>query len=104
MPGSNSNDYTQEFKIDAALGWRRFADLGRATADERGWVIDVLRCVRAIGLREFSLREFYDRFESDLAALHPDNRNVEPKIRQQLQVLRDRGVVRFLGRGRYVAK
>lgn len=85
-------------------GWRRFADLGRARAEERGWVVDVLRCVRAMGPREFTLREFYGLHESGLAALHPQNRNVEPKIRQQFQVLRDRGVLRFLGRGRYLAK
>ena len=34
-------------------------------------------------------------------ALHPDNRHVRDKIRQQLQVLRDLGLVEFLGRGRY---
>ena len=33
--------------------------------------------------------------------LHPDNRHVLDKIRQQLQVLRDMGFVEFLGRGRY---
>ena len=33
--------------------------------------------------------------------LHPDNRHVRDKIRQQLQVLHDLGFVEFLGRGRY---
>jgi len=85
-------------------GWRRFADLRQAKAVERGWVVDVLRRVRGQGTREFTLREFYALHAKELAALHPENRNVEPKIRQQLQVLRDRGVLRFLGRGRYVAQ
>jgi Dam-replacing HTH domain len=40
-------------------------------------------------------------FEPRLAALYPGNNNVRPKIRQQLQVLRDRGWLEFLGRGRY---
>ncbi len=31
--------------------------------------------------------------------LHPENRYVRPKIRQQLQILRDLGFVEFLGRG-----
>jgi len=87
---------------EVRLGWERFAYLAKAKADERGWTVDVLRCVREMGAREFALREFYDLFEEELAARHPANRNVEPKIRQQLQVLRDRGIVRFLGRGRYV--
>jgi hypothetical protein len=33
--------------------------------------------------------------------LHPDNRQVLDRIRQQLQVLRHLGFVEFLGRGRY---
>jgi hypothetical protein len=33
--------------------------------------------------------------------LYPGNRNVRPKIRQQLQMLRDRGWLEFTGRGRY---
>jgi type II restriction enzyme len=31
--------------------------------------------------------------EKHLSALHPDNKNVRPKIRQQLQVLRDLGLL-----------
>jgi type II restriction enzyme len=60
--------------------------------------------VRALGGREFTLKDFYAVFEQELAAQHPNNRNVQPKIRQQLQVLRNRGIVRFLGGGRYVAE
>jgi type II restriction enzyme len=85
-------------------GWGVFADLARAKAEARGWTIDVLRCVRALGGREFTLKDFYAVFEQELAAQHPNNRNVQPKIRQQLQVLRNRGIVRFLGGGRYVAE
>ncbi|MDP2338357.1 MAG: hypothetical protein Q8N05_18280 [Bacteroidota bacterium] len=33
--------------------------------------------------------------EARLAALYPGNNNVRPKIRQQLQVLRDRGWLAF---------
>ena len=40
-------------------------------------------------------------FEPRLSALCPGNNNVRPKIRQQLQVLRDQGVLEFLGRGNY---
>ena len=39
--------------------------------------------------------------EAALAALYPGNNNVRPKIRQQLQVLRDRGWLAFNGRGTY---
>jgi hypothetical protein len=37
----------------------------------------------------------------DLMRLHPANRNVQAKIRQQLQVLRDLGHLDFLGNGSY---
>ena len=33
--------------------------------------------------------------------LHPDNRHVRDKIRQQLQVLRDHGYLEFVSRGSY---
>ena len=62
-------------------------------------------CVREIqrtaGANEFSLQEFYGIFEGRLGSLHPENRNVQAKIRQQLQVLRDNKVLQFLTAGRY---
>ena len=61
---------------------------------------DVLACVREIRKPKFSLGDMY-AFEERLRARHKGNRNVRPKIRQQLQVLRDRGVLEFLGRGKY---
>jgi len=82
--------------------WARMAWLGGLPPERRGWTVDVLRCVRAFAGREFTSSEIYE-FEELLAANHPANRHVRDKIRQQLQVLRKRGTVRFLGRGRYVA-
>ena len=32
---------------------------------------------------------------------HPCNHNVEAKIRQPLQILRNKGVIEFLGNGKY---
>jgi type II restriction enzyme len=69
-------------------------------AEARGWTLDVLNVVRGLGRREFSLAEVYAH-ESELARLHPGNRFVRPKIRQQLQILRDLGFVQFLGAGQY---
>ncbi|HNS62517.1 MAG TPA: hypothetical protein PKK96_16080, partial [Anaerolineales bacterium] len=68
--------------------------------EAKGWLLDVLLCVERIKKREFSLDDVY-AFEGYLKAKHPSNNRVKAKIRQQLQFLRDRGVVRFLGRGRY---
>jgi len=44
--------------------------------------------------------DFYAHADS-LAKLHPQNAQVRPKIRQQLQVLRDLGLLDFLGSGSY---
>ncbi len=52
---------------------------------------------------EFNLNEVYG-LEHQLADLHPNNRHIREKIRQQLQVLRDIGHLTFLGGGRYRLK
>jgi type II restriction enzyme len=52
------------------------------------------------GRESFSLADMY-AFEARLGGLYPGNRHVREKIRQQLQVLRDRGWLEFMGRGRY---
>jgi type II restriction enzyme len=59
-----------------------------------------MKAVEAIGRAEFELTDVY-AFEARLSALYPSNNNVRPKIRQQLQVLRDHGYLEFLGGGRY---
>jgi type II restriction enzyme len=80
--------------------YRRLQPLSRVAPKVRGWTLDVLRVVQSLGQNEFVLTDVYSH-EASLHVLHPDNRNVRPKIRQQLQVLRDLGVIAFLGQGRY---
>jgi len=90
---------------DVRNKWSQFAFLGIAENAKGGWGADTLMCVREIqraaGADEFFLQEFYRLFEARLSDLHPENQNVKAKIRQQLQVLRDNGIVRFLTAGRY---
>ena len=69
-------------------------------AEKRGWTLEVLNVVRAINKPEFSLAEVYAH-AGELGRRHPENRHVRDKIRQQLQELRDLGMVEFLGRGEY---
>jgi type II restriction enzyme len=80
--------------------YARLRPLGALTLEKRGWTLDVLRVVRAIGKKEFSLAEVYASGDS-LGQLHPRNRHLRDKIRQQLQVLRDLGLLEFLGQGNY---
>ncbi|MGA2787063.1 MAG: Dam-replacing domain protein [Verrucomicrobiota bacterium] len=91
---------------------------------QRGWTLDVLNIVRRLvesrrrgnesgtaggkGTRlltsaptgEFTTTDAYT-FTRELEKLHPDNRHVKDKIRQQLQVLRDAGLLLHLGRGEW---
>lgn len=66
----------------------------------KGWLLDIMRCVDKIGKREFTLDEMYI-FENELSRLHPENMHIKDKIRQQLQILRDRGYIEFTSRGNY---
>ena len=68
--------------------------------EKRGWLLDVLNCVNDIGSSEFTLRDVYSYVEV-LQKKHIYNNNVEAKIRQQLQFLRDKGFIEFLERGHY---
>lgn len=80
--------------------WNRLRFIQEKRGDARGWLLEVMRCVQMTGQPEFSLADVY-RFEQELAAVFPNNNNIRPKIRQQLQVLRDGGFLEFLGNGRY---
>lgn len=66
----------------------------------KGWLLDIMRSVEQLGKREFALDDVY-AFENELSKLHPDNRHIKDKIRQQLQVLRDKGYLDFVARGYY---
>jgi type II restriction enzyme len=67
---------------------------------ERTWILDVMDCVDKIGKDEFGLSDVYS-FENDLKQRHPRNQYIKEKIRQQLQLLRENGYLKFLGRGKY---
>lgn len=66
----------------------------------RGWLLDIMRSIEKIGKREFSLDDVY-AFKNELRKLHPDNKHIKDKIRQQLQVLRNKGYLDFVSRGYY---
>lgn len=83
--------------------WSRFLFLRKQSVDSRGWLADVLACVRQMDRETFTLADVYG-FEEQLAKLHPKNKHVRPKIRQQMQILRDNDVVEFLGKGAYRIK
>jgi putative restriction endonuclease len=57
------------------------------------------------GLRTFTLDDFVKAKLSDFEAIWPENKHAREKVRQQLQVLRDRGMVTFVdGKGTYTLR
>ena len=89
-----------ESAASARRHYKSLAPLSKLTLKRRGWTLDVLNVVRSLGKKSFTLADVYKHSDA-LAALHPDNRHVDPKIRQQLQVLRDLGFLEFLSPGNY---
>lgn len=73
--------------------------LREQTQRARGWTLDVWQCIDKLEPK-FSLIQVY-AFTSELQLKYPDNHHVQDKIRQQLQILRDKGLIEFLGRGNY---
>jgi len=78
--------------------YARIARIQTLKPEQRGWTLDVLRRVESLPNETFSNDEIY-AFESELAKLYPANRHIQPKIRQQLQILRDRGLLKSLKPG-----
>lgn len=93
-------DGTEQPKAKVRESFNRVKGLSDLQPSLRGWALDVLRMIHKIRQTEFDLLDVYN-FEEELIHLHPDNRNVRPKIRQQLQVLRDMGILSFITRGKY---
>ena len=80
--------------------WQKTLFLRSESPETRGWLLDVMKCVESLGKRDFTLEDVY-AFDRHLGELYPGNQNVRPKIRQQLQYLRDRGFIDFISRGNY---
>ena len=79
--------------------WSKTLFLRESKSEQKGWLLDVMMCIDKIG-NQFSLKELY-AFVPYLKIKHPDNNFIEDKIRQQLQVLRDKGFLKFTNRGNY---
>ncbi len=80
--------------------WKETAFLKNVNQDSRGWLIDILNCVALIPNKTFKLEDVY-KFETDLKLKYPNNNYIKDKIRQQLQMLRDKGLIEFVSRGVY---
>ena len=59
-----------------------------------------MKCIDKLQKSIFSLADMYG-FEQELKSTYPENQNVKPKIRQQLQELRNLELLEFCGNGKY---
>jgi len=87
-------------KEEVRRKWESTAFLKQKKGDAKGWILDVLSCVETIKSDTFTLNDMY-AFEPALREKHPENNFIKDKIRQQLQVLRDKGLIEFVRRGLY---
>lgn len=94
------NEGRETARSEARKQFRRYLPLSNLPASDRGWTVLTLSVIRALTSKTFSLTELYRREEIFMAS-YPKNHHVRAKIRQQLQVLRDLGVIRFDGKGAY---
>lgn len=74
--------------------------LREKSINSKGWILDLMHCVDLIKKESFSLEDVY-KFEEKLKLKYPNNNFIKDKIRQQLQLLRDKGIIEFVGRGNY---
>lgn len=74
--------------------------LREKSKEAKGWILDIMNCVDSIKKELFTLDEVY-KFEESLKHKYPSNMFIKDKIRQQLQILRDKGIIEFVGRGNY---
>ena len=80
--------------------WNQTAFLDTVSLASRSWLIVTMNCIDEIGKPVFTIEEVY-KFVPKLQMLFPRNRNIRAKLRQQLQVLRDRKWLIFRGNGIY---
>ena len=85
---------------EVAYRFRKMLFLKNSSLPERGWIVDVLRIIHQITGKEFTLKDVYS-YETELSKDHPNNYHIKDKLRQQLQILRDKKIIRFKGTGHY---
>ena len=105
IPQSGKIFYVRNKRIESKTkileNWQKTLFLRESKkAELKGWILDIMNCIDKLGKNEFKLNEIY-AFEKYLKIKHPENRHIKDKIRQQLQFLRDKGYLKFIGNGKY---
>lgn len=88
------------FSIEDELNTKIKVDINNITKKLSTWKKNILTIMNDIEGFQFSLFDIYGK-EETLKKLYPNNNTIKESIRRNLQELRDLGLVRFLGNGRY---
>ncbi|NCD10988.1 MAG: restriction endonuclease [Epsilonproteobacteria bacterium] len=104
LPESGKIFYIQNQTIqskDAILEkWAKTLFLKESYGEQKGWILDIITCIEKLNKKQFTRQELLT-FIPYLQTKYPKNNNIEFKISQQLQVLRDKGFLKFTARGNY---
>jgi len=88
-------DWTYKTRTEILEEWERVKFLEKTKEKSKWWIFDVMICIEKLWKKVFHRKElniFYD----ELKLKYPNNNNVDAKVRQQLQFLRDRGYLEFI--------
>ena len=74
----------------------------REQIKEGSWLAEILKCIQKLGTKKFNLNQVY-QYENELSKIFPNNKHIKAKIRQQLQILREKGLIEFIdNNGNYI--
>jgi type II restriction enzyme len=105
IPQSGKIFYIRNGKVESKNkildDWNKTSFLKQSTnLKSKGWLLDIIKCIDKINKNDFKLSDVY-KFEKYLKLKYPENNNIQAKIRQQLQILRDKDYLKFESRGKY---
>lgn len=63
--------------------------------ETKWWLLDTMKCIDTLNKKEFKLQDIYN-FENILKTKYPNNNFIKDKLRQQLQILRDKWYLDFI--------
>lgn len=71
-----------------------------ANLKEKSWKLEILSLIDSLPENIFTLKEL-EKLIPTIQDKHPNNKHIDAKFRQALQILRDEGYLLFLGNGLY---
>ncbi len=90
----------REIEKDTVLSqWKAITKIIPSMSSLNGWQKEVMRFIDSLG-NEFYASDFEDQCLI-WEAKYPNNNHIAAKVRQQLQMLRNKGLIQFDGKGKY---